>query len=102
MRIFDNQPTEGVIRVMSAQAYYRPQVDGRQAPVNPQHTAICFIDTQNYNCSKNGAIYKSYLDNEKEVQYSCSVYWSYSVLWLPSDWLTYLVLFIERKREVLF
>ncbi|GLC33486.1 hypothetical protein PLESTB_000080100 [Pleodorina starrii] len=40
-------------------AYYAPQSHLRQEPIRNPHTACAlFIDTQNYNCHRDGAIYK--------------------------------------------
>lgn len=41
-------------------SYFKPQPSLRQVPIeDPTQCAICFIDTQNYNCSTDGAIFQS-------------------------------------------
>ena len=52
-------------------AYYRPNTLQRQAALNPTTAAICFIDTQNYNCSKEGACYTSLSEDEQQVGAAC-------------------------------
>jgi ureidoacrylate peracid hydrolase len=41
-------------------AYFRPQTELRQVALDVEHSALLFVDTQIYNCSREGAIYKSY------------------------------------------
>ncbi|GAB4813166.1 hypothetical protein N2152v2_000212 [Parachlorella kessleri] len=53
-------------------AYYRPDPARRQVPLQPQQAALLFIDVQNYNCSKQGAIYRSLSPEQQQdasVQY---------------------------------
>ncbi|KAG2482014.1 hypothetical protein HYH03_019038 [Edaphochlamys debaryana] len=41
-------------------AYYRPQKHLREVPItDPKSAAVLFIDTQNFNCHRDGAIYKT-------------------------------------------
>lgn len=47
-------------------AFYLPESSRRQAAVEPASAAILFIDVQNYNCSKSGAIYRSLTEEEKQ------------------------------------
>ena len=42
---------------MAYVAYYRPQREQRQAVLVPGQSALLFVDVQNYNCSKQGAMY---------------------------------------------
>ena len=49
-------------------AYYRPDPTTRQVPLQPQQAALLFIDVQNYNCSKQGAIYRSLSPEEQQVE----------------------------------
>jgi len=49
------------------QAFYTPETSAREAALSPRKAAICFIDTQNYNCSKEGAIYRALSAQEQEV-----------------------------------
>ena len=48
-------------------AYYEPNVQLRESPVVPASTAVLFIDCQNYNCHREGAIYRHYSAEQKEV-----------------------------------
>ena len=51
-------------------AYYRPEKQRREEPpASSSSTAICFIDTQNYNCRKEGAIYQALDDAQMQVKY---------------------------------
>ncbi len=38
-------------------AYFRPQAHRREAPLVPRDSVLLFIDVQNYNCSRNGAVH---------------------------------------------
>ena len=58
--------TDGA-RVSRMCAYYHPNPQHRQIVLEPTTSAICFIDTQNYNCSKDGAIYGSLNNAERQV-----------------------------------
>ncbi len=49
-------------------AYYRPATTGRQAPLVPAASALLFIDVQNYNCHRDGAIYRSLTQQQKQVR----------------------------------
>ncbi len=42
-------------------AYYAPNTLFRQIPVIPQHAVLLFIDVQNYNCSRKGALYQAHV-----------------------------------------
>lgn len=48
-------------------AYYRPEPHRRQAAVVPATAALLFIDVQVYNCSKDGAIYQSLTEEQRNV-----------------------------------
>ena len=49
-------------------AYYLPEKHLREVAIpSASSTALLFIDVQNYNCSRDGAIYMSMSDTEKEV-----------------------------------
>lgn len=48
-------------------AYYWPQAEGRQAALDPAAAALLFIDVQNYNCSRQGAIYRSLAPKQQQV-----------------------------------
>lgn len=38
-------------------AAYAPQLQKREARINPTETALLFIDCQHYNCSREGGLY---------------------------------------------
>ena len=42
-------------------AYYVPNTQFRQIPVIPQHAVLLFVDAQNYNCSRKGALYQTHI-----------------------------------------
>lgn len=48
-------------------AFYRPEAHRRQAALEPHQAALLFIDVQNYNCSKRGAIFQSLSPQEQAV-----------------------------------
>lgn len=48
-------------------AYYRPQTSRRQAELQPRQAALLFIDVQNYNCSKQGALYQALTEEQRQV-----------------------------------
>lgn len=48
-------------------SYYRPETHRRQAVLVPSQSALLFIDVQNYNCNKQGAIYTSLSEEERQV-----------------------------------
>ncbi|KAK9839753.1 hypothetical protein WJX84_002878 [Apatococcus fuscideae] len=51
-------------------AYYRPQGAQRQASIVPEDAAILFVDTQNFNCHKNGAETKALLQkSSRDMEY---------------------------------
>uniref|UniRef100_A0A7S0S0R6 Isochorismatase-like domain-containing protein n=1 Tax=Chlamydomonas leiostraca TaxID=1034604 RepID=A0A7S0S0R6_9CHLO len=47
-------------------SYYNPTPHLREVPCVPSSTAILFIDTQNFNCHRAGAIYRHYSSEELE------------------------------------
>lgn len=49
-------------------AYYLPNPALREVPVVIGSTALLFIDTQNYNCHRQGAIYRQYSAEEAQVR----------------------------------
>lgn len=53
---------------MASQAYYNPAPHLREVAIaSPSATAVLFIDVQNYNCHRAGAIYRHYSSAELEV-----------------------------------
>ncbi len=55
-------------------AYYRPQSELRQVPItDPKRAALLFIDVQNYNCSRDGAIYKAAEGKHDVSQFAGSI-----------------------------
>jgi ureidoacrylate peracid hydrolase len=49
-------------------AYYRPEAQRRQAALVPSSSALLFIDVQAYNCSKDGAIYQSLNEEQRNSE----------------------------------
>lgn len=49
-------------------AVYQPQRLLREVAVDPRQAAVLFIDVQNFNCDKRGAMYRSYTPQELEVR----------------------------------
>ena len=52
----------------STMAYYNPQIDRREAAVNLRSAAVLFIDIQNYNCHRGGAIFRYFSPAQLEVR----------------------------------
>lgn len=48
-------------------AFYRPETGPRQAALHPPASALLIVDVQRYNCSKNGAIYQSLSEEERQA-----------------------------------
>ena len=48
-------------------AFYRPDTAPRQAALVPAAAALLFIDVQNYNCSKKGAIFQGLPEEAQQV-----------------------------------
>ncbi len=38
-------------------AYFRPQAHQREVPLVPRDSVLLFVDVQNYNCSRDGAVH---------------------------------------------
>jgi hypothetical protein len=51
---------------MSA-AYYQPQPMLREVAIDPAQSVVLFVDIQNYNCHRDGAMYHAYNKAEIEV-----------------------------------
>lgn len=49
-------------------AFYRPATAPRQAALQPSVAALLFVDVQRYNCSKDGAIYQSLSEEERQSE----------------------------------
>lgn len=47
-------------------AYFLPQTHFRETAIVPQHTVLLFIDVQNYNCHRAGALYKAHVNQGKQ------------------------------------
>ena len=45
-------------------AYCKPETHRREVAVVPEHTALLYIDTQNFNCHKQGACFTDSKDLE--------------------------------------
>jgi hypothetical protein len=54
---------------MSSMAVYQPQCLLREVAVDPRQAAVLFIDVQNLNCHRGGAIYRNHTQEELEVWY---------------------------------
>lgn len=52
-------------------AFYRPATAPRQAALQPSVAALLFVDVQRYNCSKDGAIYQSLSEEERQASDCC-------------------------------
>uniref|UniRef100_A0A061S4E7 Isochorismatase hydrolase n=1 Tax=Tetraselmis sp. GSL018 TaxID=582737 RepID=A0A061S4E7_9CHLO len=51
-------------------ALYKPDPQRRQTALKGGATAVLFIDTQNFNCKKEGAIYQAVSsEDKKELEY---------------------------------
>lgn len=61
----------GVYRdITASMAYCRPQTHLREVPIVPKQSAVLFIDTQNFNCHKEGACFQNC--STDELQVSCN------------------------------
>lgn len=49
-------------------AFYRPQANLREEPLDPTRTAVLFVDVQVYNASKDGAIFKGMSQDQQESE----------------------------------
>jgi nicotinamidase-related amidase len=56
---------------MSSMAVYQPQCLLREVAVDPRQAAVLFIDVQNLNCHRGGAIYRNHTQEELEVRGIC-------------------------------
>lgn len=79
-------------------AFYRPDTSLRESALAEGSSAILFVDVQNFNCSKSGAIYRNSLEEQRQD----SEYFFDRVDAISGNWASLQAGFREAGADVLY